>query len=68
MINSLSPGFVNTDMLKILGSEGRNMINSTIPIGYVAEPLDIAQLAVYIASARYLTGEVININGGLNFN
>lgn len=65
--NCIAPGFVDTEMLNILGGEGKKMIESTIPVGYVAQPIDIAQLAIYIASARYLTGEVININGGLSF-
>jgi NAD(P)-dependent dehydrogenase (short-subunit alcohol dehydrogenase family) len=54
-------------MLDILGGEGDEIIKRTIPVGYLAKPQDIAECAIYVASARYLTGECININGGLSF-
>ena len=68
-VNCIAPGFVDTDMLDCLGEEGKSMITADIPLGYAAHPDDVAHLALFIASenARYITGETININGGLNF-
>lgn len=68
-INCVSPGFVDTDMLSILGENGISIMKSNIPVGYVAEPIDIAELVSFLSSngARYITGETIHINGGLYF-
>lgn len=68
-VNCIAPGFVDTDMLSCLGSKGMAMMAENIPVGYAAHPDDVAHLALFIASenSRYITGETININGGLNF-
>lgn len=68
-VNCIAPGFVDTDMLDCLGEQGKKMMGSSIPVGYAAHPDDIADLVLFIGSpnSRYITGETININGGLNF-
>lgn len=65
--NCIAPGFVDTDILSCLGSEGKNMIETKIPLNEVSSPDDIGKLAIYIASARHMTGETINLNAGLYF-
>lgn len=63
--NAIAPGFVETDMTQ------RFMDNADvlkqIPLGRMAKPEEVAQLAVFLASdaARYITGEVIRIDGGI---
>jgi len=63
-VNAIAPGFINTAMV-----EGINMENymRAIPVGRVGEPEEVAHLASFLASDKssYITGEVININGGL---
>lgn len=68
-VNCIAPGFVDTDMLNDLGDKGKEMMESSIPVGYAAKPDDIAALVLFLASAeaRYITGETIHINGGLYF-
>ncbi len=68
--NCICPGFVDTEMLDNLGEKGKEMMRSNIPMGYLAEPNDIAELICFLASpaARYITGECIHINGGMYFN
>jgi 3-oxoacyl-[acyl-carrier protein] reductase len=67
-INAVAPGFTDTDILKVLGELGDEM-SKNIPIGFMAQPEDIAECIAFLASdsARYITGEVINISGGLKF-
>ncbi len=63
-VNAVAPGFVNTRMLKNLEME---KYLKTIPMQRVGEPEEVAHLVSFLASdkAAYITGEVININGGL---
>lgn len=67
-INAIAPGFIATNMTKgVLADEGfNNMIKANTPLGYVGEPDDIAQAALYLASdaAKYVTGTVIYVDGG----
>jgi 3-oxoacyl-[acyl-carrier protein] reductase len=63
-VNAIAPGFINTNMLKNLDME---KYVKTIPMQRVGEPEEVAHLVSFLASvkASYITGEVININGGL---
>jgi NAD(P)-dependent dehydrogenase (short-subunit alcohol dehydrogenase family) len=66
-VNSVSPGQVHTPMLmKDLAPEVYEQMKKATPLGYVAEPEDLAGTVVFLASdhARYITGAVINISGG----
>ena len=66
-VNSVAPGWVDTDMAaESLTGDGRRSIESTIPLGRVADPDDIAGPVVFLASplARHVTGEILNVNGG----
>jgi len=66
-INAIAPGVVNTDMVKLHDAATREKIAGKIPQGRFAEPSEIADLALFLASgrARHICGEVVNINGGL---
>ncbi|MGW9796877.1 SDR family NAD(P)-dependent oxidoreductase [Serratia marcescens] len=67
--NCIAPGFVETEILDCLGEEGANMIENKIPVKSISTPADIGAISVFLASeaARHITGETININGGLYF-
>jgi 3-oxoacyl-[acyl-carrier protein] reductase len=66
-VNSVAPGWVDTDMCAATFRDGgRERIAATIPLGRVASPDDIAGPALFLASplARHVTGEILNVNGG----
>jgi len=66
-VNSVAPGWVDTEMCEQpFGNGGRERIATTIPIGRIAEPRDIAGPIVFLCSelARHVTGEIMNVNGG----
>lgn len=66
-VNSVAPGWVDTEMVSdALSGAGRERIASTIPIGRIASPEDIAGPVVFLCSqmARHITGEILNVNGG----
>lgn len=63
-VNAVAPGFINTSMIKNIDIEKYIKI---IPAGRVGEPEEVAHLVSFLASEKssYITGEVINVNGGL---
>lgn len=63
-VNAVAPGFVETDMTKDLD---QNALKQMIPMKRFAKPEEIAEVVAFLASsgAAYITGEVINVNGGL---
>lgn len=63
-VNAVAPGFIDTGMIKDIASDP---ILKMIPSGRVGRPEEVAHLVSFLASekASYITGEVININGGL---
>jgi 3-oxoacyl-[acyl-carrier protein] reductase len=66
-VNCVAPGWVDTEMAaEPYAGEGRKQIETTIPLGRVATPHDIAGPIVFLCSAlaRHITGEILNVNGG----
>jgi len=63
-VNAIAPGFIETDMTKDLPVDE---LKKQIPVGRFGKPEEVAALVAFLASddAAYITGEVININGGL---
>jgi acetoacetyl-CoA reductase len=66
-VNTISPGYVATDMVKAIKPDVLQQIVATIPMGRLAEPDEIGGLVCYLCSeeAGYITGSNISINGGL---
>lgn len=67
-VNAIAPGAIATDMIyKEYSEEEINVIEKDIPMGRLGSPIEIANLALYLASdnARYITGQVISPNGGM---
>ena len=65
-VNSIAPGAINTDMNKGYSIEALEKLNEEIPLGKMGEPEDIAQAVLFLANNEYITGQVIEINGGWN--
>ncbi|PWQ94901.1 3-oxoacyl-ACP reductase [Leucothrix pacifica] len=66
--NVVAPGFIDTDMTKALSEEQRDAMSSTIPLGQLGQPDDIANAVLFLASemGNYVTGETLHINGGMH--
>jgi acetoacetyl-CoA reductase len=67
-VNTISPGYVDTDMVRAIKPEVLEQIVAQIPMGRLAKPEEIAGLIAYLSSeeAGYVTGANISINGGLH--
>jgi 3-oxoacyl-[acyl-carrier protein] reductase len=66
-VNSVAPGWVDTEMCELpFADGGRERIARSIPVGRIATPDDIAPAIVFLcaAEARHITGEILNVNGG----
>ncbi len=66
-VNSIAPGFIDTDMTKALSAEQIAALTATIPAQRLGNVDDIASSAVFLASegAGYITGVTLNVNGGM---
>ncbi len=66
-VNAVAPGFVNTEMTEVLSEKVKEGAVSQIPLGKFGEPEDIAEAVAFLASegARYITGQVLNVDGGM---
>ena len=65
--NVIEPGYIDTDTVAVLGHKFKENIRKKIPMGELGTPDDIAPIVAFIASdqARYITGQVISVDGGL---
>ena len=65
--NAIAPGFITTDMTAELSEEAKTALLQNVPLGKLGEPEDVAEVALFLASpgARYITGQVLNVDGGL---
>jgi 3-oxoacyl-[acyl-carrier protein] reductase len=66
-VNAIAPGFIGTDMLKSVPANIMEKILAQIPMGRLGRPEEIASAVAYLVSpeAGYITGQVIDVNGGL---
>ena len=67
-VNTVAPGFIDTDMTRALPDEQRDALIKQIPLARLGDPADIANAVAFLASplAAYITGETINVNGGMH--
>ena len=66
-VNAIAPGFIETDMTAGVNEEARNGLLARIPLNCLGQPEDVAGAAVFLAStaARYITGQVLTVDGGM---
>ena len=66
-VNVVAPGFIDTDMTRVLAEEQRNAMLTQIPLNRLGEGEDIANAVLFLASpaGAYITGETLHVNGGM---
>jgi len=66
-VNAVAPGFIDTDMTRDLPDEQKTALMAGIPLGRLGESNEIAGTVAFLTSdsAAYITGETINVNGGM---
>ena len=66
-VNVVAPGFIDTDMTRILPEDQRDAMLAQVPLGRLGEGEDIANAVVFLASqaGAYITGETLHVNGGM---
>ncbi len=66
-VNAIAPGFIHTEMTEVLSGQVKEGAVVQIPLGTFGEPEDIAAAAAFLASedAGYITGQVLNVDGGM---
>ena len=67
-VNAVAPGYVETDMTRALSEEQRGKLLGLVPLGRLGRPEDIAAAVAFLLSdmAAYVTGEVLDVNGGMD--
>ena len=67
LVNAIAPGFIDTDMTKVLSDNVKEGINAQIPLKRMGTPKEVAKVVKFLASedSSYVTGQVINIDGGM---
>ncbi|MGC6770391.1 3-oxoacyl-[acyl-carrier-protein] reductase [Enterococcus sp. LJL128] len=63
--NAIAPGFIDTEMTAVLSDEVKKKMNEQIPLRKYGQVEDVAKAAVFLAESPYITGQVLNIDGGL---
>lgn len=66
-VNTVAPGFIDTDMTKVLTDEQKDLMLSQIPLARLGQPEEIAAVVSFLAgeSGGYITGDTIHVNGGM---
>ena len=65
--NAIAPGFIDTDMTQRLQEDKKQELKRQVPLGYSGSPSDVAEAVAFLSSerARYITGQVLNVDGGM---
>ncbi|WP_338910861.1 3-oxoacyl-ACP reductase FabG [Mycetohabitans rhizoxinica] len=66
-VNCVAPGFIDTDMTRVLPEAQRAALDAQIPLGRLGAPEDVAHAVAFLASAQagYITGTTLHVNGGM---
>jgi len=67
-VNTVAPGFIDTDMTRVLPEKQRNALQEQIALGRLGDVRDVANAVAFLASdaAAYITGETLHVNGGIH--
>jgi len=67
-VNTVAPGFIDTDMTRNLPSEQRDRLLGQVPLGRFGDPQEVAYVCAFLAApeAAYMTGQTLHVNGGLH--
>lgn len=64
-VNTIAPGFITTDMTEQLPEAQKQALIAQVPLAKLGKPEDIAEAALFLAKANYITGETLHVNGGM---
>ena len=67
-VNAIAPGFIETEMTEVLSDKMKEQAVGQIPLKRFGNVEDVARLAVFLSENRYITGQVINVDGGMVMN
>jgi 3-oxoacyl-[acyl-carrier protein] reductase len=67
-VNAVAPGFIDTPMTDVLSDAVKEQLKTRIPLGRMGSPRDVTSAIIFLASdeAAYITGHVLNVNGGMH--
>lgn len=66
-VNCVAPGVIDTDMIQVLGKETLSMLREEMPFRRFGTPDEVAQSVLHLATAEYITGQVLTVDGGFLF-
>ncbi|WP_243385093.1 3-oxoacyl-[acyl-carrier-protein] reductase [Bacillus kexueae] len=64
-VNAICPGFIETEMVAAMPDEVLQKTVNKIPVGRLGQPQEIAEAVLFLAESEYITGQCLNVNGGL---
>lgn len=67
-VNAIAPGFVDSDMTDVLSDKVKETILTQIPLKRLGQPEEVAETALFLSNQKYITGQVINVDGGMVMN
>lgn len=67
-VNAIAPGFVDSDMTDVLSDKVKETILTQIPLKRLGQPEEVAEAALFLSNQKYITGQVINVDGGMVMN
>ncbi len=64
-VNAIAPGFIETDMTACLTDKVKEAATQNIPLQRFGQVAEVAQAAIFLAKSPYITGQVLNVDGGM---
>ena len=66
-VNAVAPGVIDTDMIQVLGQDTLEMLRQEMPFRRFGTPEEVARSVLHLATAEYITGQVLTVDGGFIF-